>query len=333
MPAPLDPAANDTADRTRQGILFIFAAVFAISVNDASIKALSDDYPLHQMVFIRSVIALVFSFTLLSLEGGLALLRTKTPALHALRALLIVLANMAFFAGLAVLPLAEATALFFVAPLMITVLSILVLGEAVGPRRAAAVLAGFAGVLVMMGGGAAGAESGSPDWAWALPVGAAACYAGMQVLTRRLGGATRASAMAIYIQTAFLLVSAGFFVVAGDGRFDSDGESPALAFLLRAWVWPSLQDWPLFVLIGVMGGGIGYCLSNAYRLGTPATIASYEYVSLPLAIFWGWAIWGEVPGPRTMTGIALIVGAGLYVYLRERRRAMEVAAARPQRRL
>src|SRR6056297_3487259 len=108
MPAPLDPAANDTADRTRQGILFIFAAVFAISVNDASIKALSDDYPLHQMVFIRSVIALVFSFTLLSLEGGLALLRTKTPALHALRALLIVLANMAFFAGLAVLPLAEA---------------------------------------------------------------------------------------------------------------------------------------------------------------------------------------------------------------------------------
>jgi S-adenosylmethionine uptake transporter len=331
MSAPPDAADPSAAD-TRRGILFILAAMFAISVNDATIKALSGDYPLHQMVFTRSVIALVFTFTFLRLEGGLALLRTRTPGLHALRALLIVTANMLFFAGLAVLPLAEATALFFVAPLLITLLSIPVLGETVGPRRAAALVAGFAGVVVMMRPGEA-APGAAPAWAYALPVAAAACYAGMQVLTRKLGAAARASAMAIYIQVSFLLVSALFYLVAGDGRFAGRSDSPAIAFLFRPWAWPAAEDWPLFVLIGVMGGAIGYCLSNAYRLGTAATVASYEYVALPLAIFWGWAIWGEVPGPRTMLGIALIVGAGLYVFLRERRRAVDVAAGRPQRRL
>ena len=332
MSAPPDAADPSAAD-TRRGILFILAGMFAISVNDATIKALSGDYPLHQMVFTRSAIALVFTFVFLRLEGGLVLLRTRTPGLHALRALLIVVANMTFFAGLAVLPLAEATALFFIAPLLITLLSVPVLGETVGPRRAAALVAGFAGVLLMMRLGADPGAGEAPAWARTLPVAAAACYAGMQVLTRKLGVSTRASAMAIYIQVAFLVVSAGFFVVAGDGRFAGRVDSPALAFLVRPWAWPEPQDWPLFVLIGVMGGGIGYCLSNAYRLGTAATIASYEYVALPLAIFWGWAIWGEVPGPRTMAGIVLIVGAGLYVFLRERQRAEALAAGRPQRRL
>jgi len=295
MTLPRQTAATPDLDRaqTRRGVLFILAAMFAISVNDATIKALSGDYPLHQMIFVRSAIALVFSFVFLRLEGGLALLRTRMPGLHALRALLIVFANMAFFAGLAVLPLADATALFFVAPLLITLLSIPVLGEPVGPRRLAALVAGFAGVLVMASADrAAPATDGSPAWAFALPIVAATAYAGMQVLTRKLGVSTRASAMAIYIQLAFLLVAALFFLVAGDGRFAGSTANPALAFLLREWVWPARPDWPLFVLIGLGGGIIGYCLSQAYRLGEAATIASYEYVALPLAIFWGWAIWG-----------------------------------------
>ena len=138
--------------------------------------------------------------------------------------------------------------------------------------------------------------------------------------------------MAIYIQATFLAVSAVFFLVAGDGRFAAGVENDSLRFLLRAWTWPASRDWPLFLLIGVGGGAIGYCLSQAYRLGDAATISSYEYVSLPLAIFWGWAIWGDVPGVRTFLGILLIAGAGLYVFLREGRRARPVASSRPQRR-
>ncbi|MEM9249179.1 MAG: DMT family transporter [Pseudomonadota bacterium] len=324
--------ARDVRGRPGQAIGFVIAAMVAISINDATIKFLSGDYPLHQMVLVRSAIALVFSISLLWAEGGPSLLRTRTPGLHALRAALIVLANLMFFAGLAVLPLAQATALFFIAPLLITLLGIPVLGERVGRHRIAAICVGLLGVVVMLNPFAQ--EPGTaPLWALLLPLAAALCYAGMQVLTRKLGVGSRASAMAIYIQCMFLLVSGVFFLAVGDGRYAEMTQNPALEFLLRAWIWPEREDWHLFVLIGVMGGGIGYLLSQAYRIGQPATVASFEYVSLPLAVLWGWVIWGEIPGGETAIGIFFIVGAGLYVFLRERRRAAPLASAQTQRRL
>src|SRR6056297_1629171 len=131
------------AQNPTTGIAFILLGVLAISVNDMLIKFLSGGYPLHQMVFTRSAIGIVFSLMLVQLEGGWRILHTQTPWLHALRCVLIIMANMSFFAALAVLPLAEATAVFFVAPLMITLLGVPVLGEKVGPLRIGAVVVGL----------------------------------------------------------------------------------------------------------------------------------------------------------------------------------------------
>ena len=313
-----------------RAVAFILVAMVGISVNDSFIKFLSDGYPLHQMVFVRSAIGLTATLFILRMEGGASLLRTDRPALHAVRAMLIVVANMTFFAALAVMPLGAATALFFVAPLFITLLAIPVLGEPIGPPRIAAIVVGLIGVAVMM---APGVDwGGIPRWNLLLPVAAAACYAGMQVLTRKLGGQSTASAMAIYIQVTFIVVSLGFFVVAGDGRYADGRDSGALEFLLRAWVWPAAGDVWIFVLLGLMSALIGYSLSQAYRLGTAAVVASYEYVALPLAIFWGWILFDEVPTPVVWLGIALIAGAGLAVFARERALARPVASARPIRR-
>jgi S-adenosylmethionine uptake transporter len=171
-----------------------------------------------------------------------------------------------------------------------------------------------------------------PRWALALPMLAAACYAGMQVLTRKLGATATASAMAIYIQAAFILVSAGFFVVAGDGRFADGSLSEPMQFLFRAWRWPEPGDIWVFGVLGLLAGIVGYCLSQAYRLGTASVVASYEYVALPLALFWGWLIFGEVPRPAVWVGTALIAGAGLYVFARERARDRALASAQPVRR-
>jgi len=310
-PAPTAPSAPGL------GIALILLGILFISINDMVIKHLSDAYPLHQMVFVRSAIGIAIALAILRFEGGFALLRTRRPGLHAVRALLIVLANMAFFAGISVMPLGAATAIFFVAPLLITLLSIPILGERVGPRRIAAVIVGFLGVLVMTwpGGDAVAAGLG---WAAALPLFAALCYAGMQVLTRKLGAESRASAMSIYIHVAFLSVSSVFYLAAGDGRHVATVEAEALVVLVRPWVWPAGDLW-LFGLIGVLGGVIGYALSQAYRVGDPATIAPFEYVALPLAVFWGWLVFAEVPTPRMGLGVALIAGAGLYVFLRERK--------------
>ncbi|MBZ0122437.1 MAG: hypothetical protein K8F31_00945, partial [Roseovarius sp.] len=138
--------------------------------------------------------------------------------------------------------------------------------------------------------------------------------------TRMLGVRSRASAMAVYIQLAFILVSLGFWAVAGDGRFAAGVRNQSLVFLLRAWVWPAGGDVWLFVGLGLNSAIVGYCLAAAYRMADAATVAPFEYTGLPLAIFWGWAIWGELPGPVVLAGIALILGAGLFVFLRERRR-------------
>jgi S-adenosylmethionine uptake transporter len=320
MRAPLVTVPQNTA----AGIGFVLAGMAAISINDVLIKALSGGYPLHQMVFIRSAIGIVFSLMLVQMEGGFSILRTRNPGLHLMRGGLVVISNLTYFAALAVIPLAEATALFFVAPLMITLLSIPLLGEKVGPLRLTAVTVGFAGVVLMMRPWDSQTEVSR--FILFLPVLSALTYALNQILTRRLGASTRASAMAVYIQGIFIVVSLGFYAVAGDGRYAVGVENGSLQFLLRAWVWPEGTDRWLFLGLGLNSAIIGFSLAQAYRLADAAVVAPFEYIGLPLAIFWGWMIWGEVPVPVVWAGSALILGSGVFVFIRERMQSRRVAA-------
>ena len=309
------------------GIAFIVLGVLAISINDMLIKALSGGYPLHQIIFTRSAIGVVLSLALVRMEGGWSILRSRQPLLHGLRCALVVISNMSYFVALAALPLADATALFFVAPLFITLLSIPMLGEKVGPLRLGAVVVGFLGVLIMQKPWASGQELQATRLVLMLPVIAALTYALNQVLTRRLGATTKASAMAIYTQSTFILVSLGFFLVAGDGRFAAGSDNASLTFLLRAWAWPQPQDWGPLVGLGLNSAIVSYCLAQAYRLTDAAVIAPFEYAGLPLAVFWGWMLWAELPGPTVWVGMALIVASGLFVFLRERQTNRRVARA------
>jgi S-adenosylmethionine uptake transporter len=260
------------------------------------------------------------------LEGGLQLLRTRRPALHFLRGLLIVIANMAFFLALATMPLAEATALFFVNPLFIMLLSMPVLGERIGLRRWSAILAGLVGVLVMLRPG-----FGVVSWATLLPLVAALAYASMQMLTRRLGVIDKASTLAFYIQLTFVLISGAIGLAVGHGRFDQ-GQSATLEFLLRAWTWPTLADAGLMALCGCLVAAGGYLLSQAYRISEASVVAPFEYTSLPLALFWGLLLWGDLPDAPAILGIAMIVGSGLFVLYRETSQARRGASQPSQER-
>ena len=180
-------------------IVFVLVGVFCISINDMLIKQLSAGYPLHQIVFSRSGIGILLTLLIVQYEGGFGILRTKRPGLHALRGLMIVIANMTFFVALAVLPLADVTALFFAAPLFITLLSIPILGEKVGPLRLSAVAIGFAGVVIMQRPWAGSDSLEVSRIVLLLPVLAALTYALNQLLTRKLGVTSKASAMAVYI--------------------------------------------------------------------------------------------------------------------------------------
>ncbi len=309
---------TDRAPSSLLGIWFILFGMFAISINDMLIKSFSGSYPLHQLVFMRSFFGLLITLFIVRAEGGLTILKTRRPGLHVVRALMIVVSNMTFFAAIAVLPLAETTALFFAAPLFITLLSVPVLGERIGPIRVCAVLVGFLGVLIMQRPWDSMNHSDINRLVLLLPVLSALTYALNQVMTRKLGMTSKASALAIYIQVTFIVVSALFYLIAGDGRYEAAFDNPAMTFLLRAWTWPETSDWPYMLGLGMLSATIGYCLSQAYRLSDAATVAPFEYAGLPLAVFWGFVIFGEWPDLTIFAGIALILASGLFVFLRER---------------
>lgn len=297
---------------SRLGVLCALIASFSFTLNDVGIKFLSGDYPLHQVVLIRaSVGLLVILAIMIPLEGGYSLLRTKHIGLHLIRGAFVVAANMLFFLGLAEIPLSEATAIFFVSPLIITVFSVLFLSEKVGPWRWFAVAMGLIGAAVMLR-----PTPNSFQLAGLLPAGAAFCYAGLHIMTRKMGSTERASTMAFYLQVTFVLVSVFMGLAIGDGRYATQ-DSLALEFLLRPWVWPTQFDLVVMSGVGVASAVGGYFISQAYRLSEAALIAPIEYVALILAVFWGIVIFNEWPDHVAWTGMALILGGGLLMIWRE----------------
>jgi drug/metabolite transporter (DMT)-like permease len=307
------------------GILLALGGSLVLSVNDMAVKALSGGYPLHQVVLIRAVVGLTVVLALLAWSHGprgvLDGIRTRRPGLHALRVLCVLLSNVAYFLGLAALPLADGVALFFVAPLLITALSVPLLGERVGPRRWAAVGAGLLGVVVMMRPGA-----GALEPAALLVLLSALAYSLMHILTRRMAPTEGALGMSFWTQSGFVAVSCLMGLTVGDGRWGQTGNA-SVDFLLRAWTWPPLADWPVFLATGVAVAVGGLMISQAYRICEAGLVAPFEYSAMPMAVLWGVVVFGTWPDATAWTGIALIAGAGLYTLWRETRTGRVVAAA------
>ena len=300
------------------GIVCILIGISSMTMMDAVIKWLSGAYPLHEIVLVRTVISLGLTLVMVHFEGGLGLLNTSRPGLHIVRGLMVTVANMSFYLSLSLMPIAEATGLFFVAPLIITGLSGPLLGEKVGLRRWLAVVVGFIGVVLISGIGTDSFRAPA-----LLSLLAAFAYALTQISTRKLGITDKASVMAFYIGIVFIVISSGFWWFAGDGHLVEAG-GPKLEFLLRAWTMPDQTGWLLMVVSGVLVAVVGYMLSQAYRIAKANVIAPYEFVALPLAVLWGVLFWGEYPSIQTVLGIVLIAGAGTFVFIRERRIAAQM---------
>ena len=294
------------------GSLSAIVAVFCFSTNDVAIKFISKDYALHLVVLIRSLVGLAVLFLfIVPLSGGIKVLHTNRLGLHLLRGFCVVFANITFFLGLAALPLAEGVAIFFISPLLITIFSVVFLKEMVGPRRWAAVTIGLIGVLVILRPGSATFQTAS-----LLPLSAAFGYATLHMLTRYIGKTESAASMSFYIQLTFLAVCLTLGLTIGDGKF-SGWNDPSLEFLFRAWSWPSSDHYSILILIGTTSAFGGFFISQAYRISEAAVVAPFEYIALPIAIFWGVIVFGEFPDKTTFMGIALILGSGLYIIWRE----------------
>lgn len=302
------------------GALCAFTAALCFSFNDVAIKFVSERYALHQVVFLRALVGIpTFLIFVMPFFGGLLVFRTRRPWAHVTRGICVVFANSFLFLGLAALPIADAVAIFFVSPLIITVFSVIFLRERVGARRWGAIAVGFAGVMMIVKPGTSAFQLAS-----IFPMIAASLYAVMHIIARRIGGTESAATMAIYSQSCFLVVSASIGLGIGDGKLA--GMVPEdMDFLVRPWAPVDMGDIPVFILLGVTGLAGVLFISQAYRLSEAAFAASFEYVSMPMAIMWGVTVFGTYPDGVAWAGIALILGSGLYLVWRESRKGRHVA--------
>ena len=296
-------------------LISIFCAVgacFFFSLNDVMMKMFTGKYPLYELTFFRSIVALTICLAIIiPLEGGYSNLRTKKPLLHLIRGSSVVVANICFFSGIAVLPLAEVTAIFFISPLLITFFAAVFLKEEVGWFRWSALLLGLIGVLLIV------KPFGiSFRWETLLPLMAAFSYSLLQILTRKLGPTEKASTMAFYIQVSFLTYMGILVCILHNGRFDII-DHPAFQFLTKAWVWPTGIDWILIAFIGITNAFGCYLISQAYRLSVAGLVSPFEYSSLVLSVFWGIIFWGEYLTLLSALGIIIILVSGIIIAMRE----------------
>ena len=293
------------------GIGYLVAGIAVFSVQDLILKLLSGSYPLYEAMVFRSLTAMPFLLVLVYLNGGLRTLFTRSMRKMLLRGVLLFWAYAAYYLALASLPLATTVALFFTAPLFITILSVLMLREQVGPRRWIAVLAGFCGVLVMVRPG-----SDLFDWAALLALGAGLGYALSMVTARRLGITETAAALAFWGNLVFLVIALAMTLVFADGQL-SDQVHPSLGFLTRGWVAPTPRDLALMMLCGVIAAAGLTLLTQAYRVSASALVAPFEYTAMVWGVLYGWLFWRDWPDATGWAGIFVIIGAGLYVLYRE----------------
>lgn len=289
------------------GVLCLCTGVATFSLQDIVIKMTSGSYPVHQVMVIRSLVAAPLLLFLIHMEVGIRSLVTPRARLLALRGATLIVSYGAYYLAFPAMPLAAAVSLWFVAPLAITAIAGIMLGEGVGLGRWLAVAVGFAGVLVIMRPGA-----GVMDAAAILPVAAAVTYAFAQVMARRLGVTERASVMGFYQNGAFFVGAVVLSLVFGTGAF-AGASHPSMAFLTRAWAVPDWIDLLLLAACGPIAALGVVLLSNAYRIAEASRVAPFEYTGLIWGVLWGYVFWSEIPAWTTIAGIALLLGAGLYV--------------------
>ncbi len=306
------------------GILLAIGGAVVLSMNDLAIKALSGDYALHQVILLRAFIGMALVLAVAGYSrAGLRQLVTHRHGAHLLRVCIVMVSNITYFVGLSLMPLADAVATAFVAPLFVTLMSAVILREQVGPRRWAAVAVGMAGVLIMTRPGA-----GMIQPAAILVLISAFCYASSHMMTRRMRDTESAMALNFYVQCGFIVVSLTFGWAVGDGHL-AQAPGSTFEFLFRPWHWPPLGDLWAFAATGVAVGVGGLMMSQAYRTTEAALVAPFEYVGMPMAIFWGAVVFGTFPDQTAWAGIALICGAGLYTLWRETVRKKDVDVAAP----
>jgi drug/metabolite transporter (DMT)-like permease len=276
-----------------RGLLSMIAAVATFAVMDMAMKRLVETYPAMQVTFLRGAASLPFLLLGSAMFGQWRDLIPRRLVLHVVRGVLGVVTLWFFVYAVRFLSLADTYSIFMSAPLLITALSVPMLGEHVGWRRWVAVVVGLAGVLIVLKPSGQGFITLGGLAALASAVG----YA-LSALTIRVLSRTDSNAATIFWSLLFVTLISG-----------------TLASF--QWIGMRWEHWPWVMAVGLSGAVGQYFITRAFRMATPATLAPIEYTALVWGMIFDYVLWLTLPSARMLIGASIIVGSGLYVLYRE----------------
>jgi drug/metabolite transporter (DMT)-like permease len=294
-----DRKAPARADRPFKGIALILASTIFLGTSDVTAKYLSATLPSIEIAWIRFLVFAMIMTPAMLPGSPLFAMQTGRLGLHLLRGATILGSSLFFITGLRFLPIAEASATGFVAPLFVTALSIVFLGEKVGLRRWMATAVGLIGVLIILRPG-----TGAFHMAAFFPLVSALAWACTLIITRMMSGTERAMTVMAYSAIVGLCILS--------------------ALVPFVWVTPTWHDIAFGVLIGVASTAGQWIVVLAFRYADASVLAPFSYTQLLWVSLLGFFIFGEVPDAYTITGAAFIVASGLYTAHRERVRRSQL---------
>ena len=279
------------ADRARLGISITVVGGLCFAIQDAGVKWLSAEIAVLQILFLRSLVGLVFLSASTSFSGEKISLRVSRPWLVAVRSGINILSWVLFFTSLKYLPLATAIALFFSFPIFLAVISVPLLGESVGIRRVLAIVVGFAGVLLITN------PAGGLSTPALMMLGAALGWAFVASLTRILGETENTTTLLFYTLLGFAVLLA----------------------IPQYWLWRSIELGAYLMIFGIAFFGViaQFAVTKAYAIASPSLIAPFEYTALIWSAILGYLVWNDIPDLYAIAGAFLIIASGIYIIHRE----------------
>lgn len=306
-------------------ITYIMLGMTAFALQDTVIRLLAVDISILQVMFARSIVALILLTLFLKITKKEIILKTAFPKLSIFRTVMFILAFVFYYIGLHYLTFAEATALFFTAPFFITIFSGIFLKEKIGLIRWAIIVYGFIGVLFIVS-----PNINSFNVYMIYPILCAAGYSANMIIIKYTSEKDNVYTQTLHVYIATIIICpiitfSGIFLEFGNSN------SEVLNFLFRNWYFNDPKSLIMIFIVGVSVIFGFVFLFNAYRHGRPYIIAPFEYIFLIWAVILGWFIWSETVDLKTWTGIAIIVSAGIFILYREKIRDQNITTDQPIR--
>ena len=315
----------DTNQNTR-GIFFIMTGMAFFSIQDSLIKFIFKDISLFELYFGRTLIQSVFLLSFVLITKKTISLKTHYPLLTLIRVICFFFGFSFFYISLTFMTLAMTSALFFSCPFFMSMFAKFFLKEKIGIRRWSAIVVGFIGVLIVL-------NPSLDDFNFfkLAPVACALCYSISMTITKYTSDKDTIYTQMTWLYIFALFASLVIFFVSGDGKFNTFTD-PTLQFIVREWFTNPGEAWSYVLIMGIVASISFFCVFTAYSIASPSVVSLFEYSYIVFAMVAGYILFETIPVPRTFLGATIIIGAGAYIYFREKVRGQMIATDTPTNR-